>query len=81
MKNKFGNLSTVVWLAAMEAKRDPVAFLRRLERGDADSSGSTLRTVGIVALVIAVVGVLGAAVYSAATSVAGKIGTGFTFGP
>ena len=47
--------------------------LKRLERGDADSSGSTLRTMGIVLLVIAVVSLIGGAVYAFATNVAGTI--------
>ncbi len=46
---------------------------QRLERGDADSSGSTLRTVGIVVLIVAVILLLGTAVYSAAGGAADKI--------
>ncbi|HEY3289334.1 MAG TPA: hypothetical protein VGK87_04325 [Anaerolineae bacterium] len=47
--------------------------LKDLERGDADSSGSTLRTVGIVALVLLVVAVLGVAIYGAANTTAANI--------
>ena len=48
-------------------------LIEKLERGDADSSGSTLRTVGIVALVLIVVAVLGAAIWGAASNAAGNI--------
>jgi len=69
MSNKLNNLAIRVYLA-----------LQKLERGDADSSGSTLRTVGIVALVLLVVAVLGVAIYSAANSAATNINkTSFTF--
>ena len=34
----------------------------RLERGDADSGGSTLRTLGVVTLVVLVVAAIGAAI-------------------
>ena len=62
MSNKLNNLAIRVYLA-----------LQKLERGDADSSGSTLRTVGIVALVLLVVAVLGFAIYAAANSAASNI--------
>ena len=65
MSNKLNNLAIRVYLA-----------LQKLERGDADSSGSTLRTVGIVALVLLVVAVLGVAIYSAANSAATNISSG-----
>jgi hypothetical protein len=54
----------------------------KMERGDSDSAGSTLRTLGIVILIVAVVALIGAAVYSAAGVISGKItGTTFKFGP
>ncbi len=54
---------------------------RQLERGDADSSGSTLRTVGVVVLIVAVILMLGAAVYTAASGAAGQINAAtFDFG-
>ena len=34
----------------------------RLERGDADSGGSTLRTLGVVTLIVLVVGIIGVAI-------------------
>ncbi len=40
----------------------PAALLRQIERGDADSAGSTLRTIMVVVVVAAVVGLIGAAV-------------------
>lgn len=81
MASRLGQLVTGIWLAATEAVRDPAELLRRLERGDADSSGSTLRTLGIVILVVLVVGVIGTAVYAAAGVIAGKINSAsFTFG-
>ena len=69
MYNKLYNALVVAYII----QSDPIAFVKSLERGDADSSGSTLRTVGIVALVLLVVAVLGAAIYSAAKTTAGNI--------
>lgn len=81
MASRLGPLVTGIWLATASAMRDPVALARRLERGDADSSGSTLRTLGIVILVVLVVGVIGTAVYAAAGVIAGKISSAsFSFG-
>ena len=66
--------------SARVAINDPLALVRRLERGDADSSGSTLRTVGIVVLVVAVIAVLGGAVMLAANGAAASINaTSFDF--
>ena len=66
--------------SARIAVENPLALVQKLERGDADSSGSTLRTVGIVVLVVAVIGVLGAAVMLAANGAAGSINsTSFNF--
>jgi hypothetical protein len=61
--------------SARIAVEDPLALVRKLEHGDADSSGSTLRTVGIVLLVVLVVGALGLAVMSAATGAANSVNT------
>ncbi len=66
--------------SARIAVEDPLALVRKLERGDADSSGSTLRTVGIVVLVVAVIAVLGGAVILAANGAAKSINsTSFNF--
>ena len=51
-------------------------FREKLERGDADSAGSTLRTIGIVTLVLLVVGAIGAAVMVAANSAGSTIQNG-----
>ena len=45
--------------------------LLTLERGDSDNAGSTMRTMGIIVLVIAVVLLIGAAVMTAAGTVEG----------
>ena len=50
-------------------------YVKKLEQGDADSSGSTLRTMGIVILAIAVVTVIGGAVYAFSIRVANTIGS------
>lgn len=50
-------------------------YVRKLECGDADSSGSTLRTMGIVLLVVAVVLIIGGALLTYATRVATTIGS------
>ena len=68
MSSKIYDLSIRTWFAVEQLKT-------RLERGDADSSGSTLRTVGIVALVLLVVSVLGFAIYSAANTAASNMNT------
>jgi hypothetical protein len=51
MSNKFYTM-TVFAYCLLEQLKDQV---RKMERGDADSSGSTLRTFGVVAIVLAVV--------------------------
>ena len=66
MFSKLQDLSVKAYLGVGNA-------IQKLERGDADSSGSTLRTVGIVALVLIVVAVLGAAIWGAASNAAGNI--------
>jgi hypothetical protein len=75
MLNKINGYVILALLDAQELQA-------KLERGDSDSAGSTLRTLGIVILVVAVVALIGAAVYAAATVISGKItGTTFSFGP
>ncbi len=66
MTNKMNQLAIRAYLAMADLKV-------KMERGDADSSGSTLRTVGVVALVLIVIAVLGIAIYSAASNTAGSI--------
>lgn len=75
MFNTINGYLMLAYLAAQELKEN-------LERGDSDSAGSTLRTLGIVILVVAVVALIGAAVYAAAGVISGKISsTSFKFGP
>jgi hypothetical protein len=77
------NLSGRAFVTFEEFSRNPMALVQKLERGDADSAGSTLRTIGIVALVLVIVSLIGAAVYTAASGSASQIENGansFTFG-
>ncbi len=81
------NINARLFLAAAQARcqldsvmrlaADPRAAARalrlQLERGDADSAGSTLRTIMVVAVVAAVVLVIGAAVRQAGTTAAACI--------
>jgi hypothetical protein len=73
MYTKLNNTIAKAAVTVVDFKRSPVAMLKKLERGDADSGGSTLRTMGVVMLIIAVVLLIGAAVYTAAQFVAGEI--------
>jgi hypothetical protein len=55
-------------------------WVKKLEHGDADSSGSTLRTLGIVILVVLIVGIIGYAVQvKGAEASATIIGTQYDF--
>lgn len=54
---------------------NPTALVKKIERGDADSSGSTMRTAGVVALVLVIFLAIGAAVAALASGTAGKIST------
>ncbi len=49
-------------------------FARQIERGDADTSASTIRTAGAVFLVVVVVAGIIAAVTTVGNSVATKVG-------
>lgn len=59
----FAACVSVVSLGRLEEA--PVRLVRVLERGDADSAGSTLRTIMVVIVVTAVVAAIGAAIRSA----------------
>lgn len=50
-----------------------MGLTRCLEHGDADSSGSTLRTAGVVFLVVAVLIIIGGAIFTLANNVANNI--------
>lgn len=47
---------------ALDEYSNPATWVKKLERGDADSSGSTMRTAGVVALVLVIFLAIGAAV-------------------
>ena len=57
------------------ALENPAEMVQMLERGDADSSGSTMRTAGVVALVLVIFGLIATAVVVLATLVGGKVKT------
>ena len=76
MFNKLNNSLTKTAVMIADVKRNPVAALQKLERGDADSGGSTLRTLGVVTLIVVVVGIIGAAILTAANTVGSAISTG-----
>ena len=60
-------------LSVEDFKSNPMAFIQKLERGDADSSGSTMRTAGVVALILLIFAALATAVIAVATQAAGSI--------
>ena len=68
MLDKVNGSILMVYFSAIEQ-------LAKLERGDADSSGSTLRTAGIVALILVIFGLVATAVVALATDTSGKITT------
>ena len=70
------NLSGRAFVAFQDFKANPLALVQKLERGDADSAGSTLRTIGIVALVLLVVAAIGAGVMVAANGAKATITAG-----
>jgi hypothetical protein len=68
--------ATVLGLAVPRDVRNLAARLAlRAERGDADSAGSTLRTVFVLAVVAAVLTLLGPAIRAAAQEALGYLGT------
>lgn len=60
---------------AIDEYSNPAAWVKKLERGDADSSGSTMRTAGVVALVLVIFLAIGAAVATLASSTGKAIDT------
>ena len=74
LNNSLYNAMAETSIAIADFKRNPMALVQKLERGDADSSGSTLRTIGIVVLVLSVVMIIGVAVIAAANDASSKIG-------
>lgn len=75
MSSKFQQQMIALYVAMDEILRNPMALAKRLERGDADSSGSTMRTAGVVALVLAIFGFVAGAVYLLAQTTGGQITT------
>ncbi len=70
----FNNL----YLKAAQARMafdNPMALVQRIERGDADSSGSTMRTAGVVALVLIIFGAVATAVVILANATGAKVTT------
>ncbi len=59
--------------AALVANNPMGTLVQKLERGDADSSGSTMRTAGVVALVLVIFAAIAAAVAGLADATAGDI--------
>jgi len=60
-------------VAVRMALENPAEFVKALERGDADSSGSTMRTLGVVLLILIIFAALAAAVTAAATQAAAGV--------
>ena len=79
MNTKLNNAIAKMAVVAMDVQKNPMVLVKALERGDADSSGSTLRTVGIVTLVVLVVTAIGIAVNVASGKAVTKLGTNFAF--
>ena len=53
--------------------KTPMGLAKKLQRGDADSSGSTMRTAGVVALVLVIFAAIAAAVANLANATGDKI--------
>ena len=68
----FNNLYLKAAMVRM-ALENPVEFVQALERGDADSSGSTMRTLGVVILILSIFAVIAVAVRAAAAQAAAGI--------
>jgi hypothetical protein len=62
-------------LGTQAAHKRLAVVARNLERGDADSAGSTLRTVFVVAVVAAVLTLLGPTIMQAARDANATLGT------
>lgn len=75
MFNTTYNAIAKMYVAAFDVQQNLNAWITRLERGDADSSGSTLRAVGVIALVLTVFALLNRAISTVAVNVTSTIGT------
>ena len=75
MTNKINSALTKTAILIADVRTNPVAMMKKLQRGDADSGGSTLRTLGVVTLIVVVVGIIGAAILAASRTVSNAINT------
>ena len=75
MTNKINNTLMKTAILIADVRTNPVAMMKKLQRGDADSGGSTLRTLGVVTLIVVVVGLIGAAILTASKTVSNAINT------
>ena len=75
MINKINNTLTKTAILIADVRTNPIAMMKKLQRGDADSGGSTLRTLGVVTLIVVVVGLIGAAILTASKTVSNAINT------
>ena len=62
MSVTFDGMNRMIAYTATAMREARSHLVIRLERGDADSGGSTLRTLGVVTLVVLVVAAIGAAI-------------------
>jgi hypothetical protein len=60
-------------LAAKFATFEPMNLVKKIERGDSDTSASTIRTAGAVFLVVIVVGAIITAVSAVGTRIQGRV--------
>jgi hypothetical protein len=74
MFNTTYNAISKMYVMAYDYRQNVDTWIAKLERGDADSSGSTLRAAGIIALVLTIFALLNAAISTAAVNVASTIG-------
>ena len=75
MTNKINSTLTKTAILIADVRTNPVAMLKKLQRGDADSGGSTLRTLGVVTLIVVIVGIIGGAILAASRTVRDAINT------
>jgi hypothetical protein len=62
ISNTFHGVNRLITLNIISLRDTKSQLAMRLERGDADSGGSTLRTLGVVTLIVLVVAAIGAAI-------------------
>lgn len=72
-KNLYAQLTLAAYLA--QSGQLVTELTKELQRGDSDSAGSTMRTAGIVALVLVIFAAIAAAVAALAKATGAKITT------